>query len=253
MNGKRPEQTGNWKMFISRMLSLGLSREHLPIIRGADTSSDLYHAALIRDLIKNIERNPFRLDVSLADMEVVILDTETTGFRPEHDDEIISIAAAKTACRKVTADVFSTYVKPSTQIPESITALTGITQQEVAFAPTLHEVMPDLLKFINGRMIAGYHIAHDLAFLNTFLWKHHRTGMSRRLIELRKVMEALWPGHLFRSLDDVLSFFSIEIKNRHTALGDVKMTELVWHCILEECERQRIHTLEDLYVRMSNQ
>jgi DNA polymerase-3 subunit epsilon len=47
-------------------------------------------------MLKEGQRKRVNLDIPLKDVHFYVIDTETTGFYPQLDDEIIAFAAAKT-------------------------------------------------------------------------------------------------------------------------------------------------------------
>ncbi|WP_051331215.1 exonuclease domain-containing protein [Aneurinibacillus terranovensis] len=251
MNRNGPSPGGNWRMAISRLLSLGFNRNELTMVSKGGPTAGLEHQAFIRNLLKEAGKNHQEMNTPLGDIEFIVLDTETTGFHPEHGDEIISIAAAKVVQFETVEPIFSTHINPTVPIPEAVAVLTGLSDKEVESAPRLSEVVPELLAFINHGTIVGYHIAHDIAFLNAFLWKNHRMRMTQRIIEIQKVMEGMRFNGGFTTLDDALQFFSIRPEQRHTAMGDVKMTSQLWLTLLKECGNRGIRTLQDLYILMS--
>src|SRR5690625_6757116 len=81
-------------------------------------------------------------------MNFAVLDFETTGNQPS--DEIIQVGIVKVSQGEI-VDRFQSYVKPSCLIPPFISSLTGITDDQVEHAPTLEEVITELLPFLNDR------------------------------------------------------------------------------------------------------
>ena len=79
--------------------------------------------------------------------DYVCFDLETTGFGKTA--EIIEIGAIKVR-DGTTVDKFSELVKPTNRISGVVTALTGISQNDVADARNISEVLPDFLEFIGN-------------------------------------------------------------------------------------------------------
>ena len=95
----------------------------------------------------------------------VVFDIETTGFS-RTNDRIIEIAADKYANGKL-VDQFHSYVNPGYPIPVFITQLTGITNRNVAHAPTIHEIKKSVLAFFGKNALVGHNITtFDIPFLN---------------------------------------------------------------------------------------
>lgn len=89
-------------------------------------------------------------------LDFVSFDTETTGL-DVHNDRIIQISAAKYRKGKL-VDTYDTLVNPRKQILPKITAITGITTQQVLNAKDFVDVVPDFIKFIQGENLVGQNI-----------------------------------------------------------------------------------------------
>ncbi len=104
------------------------------------------------------------LGAPLHSVPFCVLDLETTGGSP-HDCEITEVGAVKYEGGELTG-TFHSLVDPGTEIPPSITILTGITQAMVVDAPAIAEVLPSLLEFIGDAVIVGHNVRFDMSFLN---------------------------------------------------------------------------------------
>lgn len=89
------------------------------------------------------------------DAAVVYLDTETTGLG--FDDEIVDVAVVG-AGGQVLLD---TLVRPSRPIPPGASAVHGLTDRDVAGAPTWDLVYPGLLSVLAGRVVVVYNADFD--------------------------------------------------------------------------------------------
>lgn len=99
----------------------------------------------------------------LLEDDVIILDTETTGL--DFDTcELIQAAAVRLRGNKV-VDAFNEFIKPSTEIPEKIIELTGITDEDVADARCAEDVVSDLVDFIGGAPVVAHNADFDRRFL----------------------------------------------------------------------------------------
>lgn len=103
-----------------------------------------------------------RSDFGELDRNVVILDTETTGFSQNHD-ELTQIAAARMECGKVT-DWFVTFVNPGKPIPEDVARLTNIHEEDVADAPLPDEARAQLAEFVGDATVVAHNAAFDKGF-----------------------------------------------------------------------------------------
>lgn len=108
---------------------------------------------------KNITRNFNRSTLPAY----ISLDIETTGLRGGQD-RIIQIAAALIEDDEIT-EVFATYINPGRHIPEEITEINKITDEDVFNAPTIDEISRSLKEFVGSLPIVGYNIGFDLKFI----------------------------------------------------------------------------------------
>ena len=95
-----------------------------------------------------------------------ILDIETTGFNPERDS-IIEIAVIRSETRDgVTRErVLNKLVRPSGNIPKRIRELTGITNETVADADTIDQVLPLVAAFVGDACVIAHNAHFDRRFL----------------------------------------------------------------------------------------
>ncbi|AGT31768.1 hypothetical protein M493_07415 [Geobacillus genomosp. 3] len=228
-----------------RLLSLGIPREASSAFLGNEPSWQQEH--WLRSLQKE-KQNVIDWDGRLADIPFVIVDMETTGFSPQQGDEILAIAAAKTVNGRV-IDTYATLVRPEQPIPTSISALTGITEDDVAPAPPLAEALRTFVPFIAAGVLTGYHIGHDLAFLRHALWRHYRQKWAGRFVDMQPIVRLV--RHPCPTLDEALACYGIECVRRHTADGDVEAMAELWGILLKELRGRGIDTLHDLYAVLS--
>lgn len=105
-------------------------------------------------------------DYGEFDRNVVVLDTETTGFSLNHD-ELTQIAAARLEKGEI-VDWFITFVNPGKPIPEDVAHLTDIHDEDVASAPLPAEALARLVEFVGDAKI----VAHNADFDRNFTTKH---------------------------------------------------------------------------------
>lgn len=227
-----------------RFLSLGIPSGNVPSAL-ADGEHSFQQEMWLRTLRKEQQKKQIDMSMSLDEVTFMIIDMETTGFSPQHGDEILAMAAAKTV-RGAVKETYYTLVCPEKAIPLHISALTGITAKDVQYAPRLHEAMRSFLSFISGGVMIGYHIGHDLSFLNHFLWTHYRTKWAARFFDMQPIAEMV-QRRWFPTLDDALGHYGISCERRHTADGDVWAMAELWAQLLAELKRNNIETLYDLY------
>lgn len=100
------------------------------------------------------------------DANVVVLDTETTGFSLNHD-ELTQIAAARMENGEI-VDWFITFVNPGKPIPDDVAHLTDIHDSDVCDAPSPSEALASLVEFVGEAVV----VAHNAEFDRNFTTKH---------------------------------------------------------------------------------
>ena len=157
----------------------------------------------------------------------VALDLETTGLDAS-SDEVIEIGAARVESGKVT-ETFSRLVNIRSELPLQITRLTGIRSEDLQNQPFLHELLPNLIDWIDGTPILGHNIGFDLEFLDEYLtaqqslfYKNGPLGPIRNpRLDTLILARALLPRLKDHRLETLIEFFEIDVAASHRALEDV--------------------------------
>ncbi|MCD7776220.1 MAG: PHP domain-containing protein, partial [Firmicutes bacterium] len=105
------------------------------------------------------------------DDEFVVFDIETTGLSISNDS-IIEIGAVILRNGEL-CETFSYYCNPGFHIPEKITELTGISDETVADADTIENVLPLFLEFCGDRPLIAHNAAFDTGFIRNASARQH--------------------------------------------------------------------------------
>ena len=168
-----------------------------------------------------------RSDFAVLDCNVVVLDTETTGFSFNHD-ELIQIAAARMEKGKV-IDWYVTFVNPGMSIPEEIVHLTGITDEDVKDAPSPDEALASLVEFAEDAII----VAHNVGFDKTFVTRHPAGYplLENRWVDSLDMSRIALPRLKSHRLIDLVHAFGAPVST-HRADDDVAATCVVYRILL---------------------
>ncbi len=179
----------------------------------------------------------------------VILDTETTGFKPEEGHRVIEFAGLEMIDRKLTGNKLQLYINPQRLIDAGAMKVHGITDEYVADKPVFAEVVDEIIEFINGSELIIHNAKFDMGFLN-----HHfnQIGKSNGRIKsadsyIKGVIDTLaiarqkFPGGK-NSLDALCDRFKVDrsIRDYHGALVDCKLLADVYLALT----REQINLLE---------
>lgn len=157
----------------------------------------------------------------------IILDLETTGLDPDKD-YIIEIGVIKVVDGKK-ADGYQCYVRQEKEIPEKISGLTGISNEELLLKGIdERKAVSELLEFIGGNTVLGYNIKFDISFINKACERH---GIENSVKKTRDVMalarRKIEEIENYR-LETVAKYFKIETKDLHRALSDCELVYRIY-------------------------
>lgn len=183
----------------------------------------------------------------LADLEYVVVDVETTGWTPE-DAAITEIGAVRVRQGAVVAE-FASLVNPGTPLPAPIAELTGLSDQLLAPAPPVAAMLPGLLAFSRGCVLAAHNAPFDVAFLSAACeasgleWPGYPIVDTLRLA--RQLMAS--PGEVAdRKLGTLADFFGAPVQPVHRALDDARATAWILGRLLRRLEDRGVTTLAEL-------
>lgn len=181
----------------------------------------------------------------------VVLDTETTGLKPEDGHRIVEIGAVELIDGKKTGRTFYTLINPERHIPEEVVKVHQIDDAKVKDSPKFKEIVDDLVSFISGSELLIHNADFDIKFINSELnivnrgkiWDYVKNAvctlkLSRRLFEEER-------SH---TLDSICKRFNIDLsareENGHGALLDSHLLADAYIKISE------IHSAEDIEADM---
>lgn len=192
-----------------------------------------------------IQRSFDELGIPLIEQTFVVFDLETTGGTAEHCG-ITEIGAVKVRGGEVLGE-FQSLVNPGAPIPPMITMLTGITDEMVADAPRLEQILPLFLEWIGDAVLVAHSASFDVGFV--------RAG-ARSLGLPDPVLQVVCTVRLARRLvsDEVHNLklstlataFGARTMPSHRALADARATVDVFHALLGRCGTWGIERTDEL-------
>lgn len=170
---------------------------------------------------------------------MIAIDIETTGLDPEKD-AIIEIAAVRFNGKRV-EDEWSSLVNPRRPIPAMITSLTGITNEMVRSAPTIHEIIEDLAVFCGNSPVVGHNVRFDLGFLQRQNVLH-----GNDVVDTYELSAVLMPSASRYNLGSLGQILGILIPNSHRALDDARLAHAVYMELYQKALALPIDLLAEL-------
>ena len=187
-------------------------------------------------------------DIGFGD-EYVAFDLETTGLSSAND-RIIEIGAVVMKNGEE-LDRFQTFVDPQCPLEKKIVELTGITDEMLKGAPKIEEVLPEFLKFVNGRVLVAHNSDFDTGFIRAACARQglpYTYTAADTLILSQNMLPQL---NKFK-LDIVSNALSLPDFNHHRAADDAVTCGLIMHRLMARMEEELdIHTLQEINGRMT--
>lgn len=187
-----------------------------------------------------------------AAVSFVVVDVETTGTSPNHGDRVTEVAAVIVERHPdrpglTVREGFHSLVNPGRPIPWHITRLTGISDAMVVAAPTFADIAGELAAQLADRVFVAHNAVFDWGFLSAEFARVSPTPLEAlatgQLCTVRLARRLL--THLpRRNLDAVSAHYGVTIEGRHRAAGDAHATAQVLLGLLQDAEREGMHTLE---------
>jgi DNA polymerase-3 subunit epsilon len=162
------------------------------------------------------------------DLEYVVIDTETTGTLKA--DRIVEIALVAFKGSEVIEE-WSTLINPQRDVGK--TNVHGITASMVSSAPIFADVVNDIFRIINNRVLVAHNLGFDARMLIQEFNRANTQGDIGKGFCTMTAARRLLPADK-SSLADACNEFGIKIIDAHSALGDCNMTMKLFNHLFED-------------------
>lgn len=160
----------------------------------------------------------------------IALDLETTGLHTKND-RITEIAALKVIDGEIT-DRFVQLVNPGRKLDERIVELTGITDEMLADAPFIEEVMPELVEFAEDFPLLGHNIRFDYSFLKQAA-VNCKLSFERTAADTLLLCRLFMPEDTKKNLSSACAYYQIPRSCAHRAQADAESAHFLYQKLLE--------------------
>jgi DNA polymerase-3 subunit epsilon len=171
---------------------------------------------------------------------IAFFDLETTGIKVTVD-RIVEICIVRVTTDG-TSKIKTLRINPEMHIPEEVTAIHGITDQDVKDAPKFSEVAHELLQFLDNCDLAGFNSNHfDIPLLAE---EFFRAGVDfdlkgRRFVDIQNIFHKMEP----RNLKAAYKFYcGKDLINAHSAEADTMAT---YEILLAQLDRYQDVAIDD--------
>ena len=157
------------------------------------------------------------MSINKKEHAFVYVDVETTGAHSMRD-RIIEIALIRVEHGVVT-EKLNTVVDPETYLPETIGALTGITELEIKKAPTFNSIATHVHEMLKDAIFVAHNARFDYSFVKNELQRVGIAYQAKCLCTV-KLSRALFSKYKKHDLSTLIDRFDFVCENRHRALSD---------------------------------
>lgn len=167
-------------------------------------------------------------------MREIVLDTETTGLKPEEGHRIVEIGCIELVNHVQTGRTFRAFLNPERLMEAKASEISGITDDMLVGQPLFAEIAQTLIDFLGDAPIVAHNAPFDMGFLNAeFSRAGFPTLPPERAIDTVMIARRKYPGAP-ASLDALCKRFNIDLSERvkHGALLDARLLADVY---LELC------------------
>jgi DNA polymerase III subunit epsilon len=189
------------------------------------------------------------LRVPLDQVDFVVVDLETASSRPG-PGSIIEIGAYRMHGRQI-GDTFQNLVRPRMRIPRFVARLTSITDEMVACAPPIEEVLPRFRAFLGDAVMVAHNAQFDHSFLDYEFRRLFAIGLTNPVLCTLRMARRLLPSLRRRRLDLLADHFGLSTAGRHRGLGDARMAAELLSIFLDIVSQTGINRLDRLLDRFS--
>lgn len=169
----------------------------------------------------------FAPDVSWHDIDIALLDVETTG-RDASVDRVVEVGIVVGRHDTVVAK-YNWLIDPGITIPEEVIKVHGITNEMVAGKPRFEAIAHEIVQALRGCVPAAYNALFDRAFMMSEMSraKADTTGVPAFSREVEWLDPLIWARDIqadekSRALGDVAARLGVQLENAHRAEDDAE-------------------------------
>jgi DNA polymerase-3 subunit epsilon len=201
-------------------------------------------AHLLRTIIRGLAEE-FSQDAEWRDIEVALLDVETTGRDAAHD-RVIEVGIVVGRGGEVVAR-YNWLLNPGIPIPQESREVHGITDEQVASSPSFEAVAQEIADALRNRIPAAYNADFDKTFL---LSEYARLAAKVESPPPALRRETAWVDPLVwareiqadqksRALSDVAARLGVAHEKAHRASEDAEAALRVLYALAEDARVPR--------------
>jgi DNA polymerase-3 subunit epsilon len=175
-----------------------------------------------------------------------VLDFEATGLDVERDHVVSFGFVPVEKARVELAGAIYRVVRPPIAVPPEAIRVHGIIPEELSSAPTLGEVLGELVTALDGRLLVAHAAWIELGFLERIVPERARPSPART-IDVINLAAHKHAGRLTSPrLADLAALYGLPVARTHHAFGDALTTAQLFLVLAARLEARGRGRLSDL-------
>lgn len=165
--------------------------------------------------------------------DYVTIDVETTGL-DFNNDRIIEISAIK-YINNSEVDSFSYLVNPNMKLSETIIRITGITNEDLIDKPTIDEVLPKFIHFIEDYTLVAHNASYDFKMITAECNRCHLDVIKNKVADTLVFAKRYYSKKKVENykLETFKKYFNLDYQS-HRALADCYTCAYLYQQCLEK-------------------
>lgn len=155
--------------------------------------------------------------MSILGEPLVFVDIETNGLNHIRG-RVVEVAAIRVEGGQIVRE-FNKLIDPGMPLPQFITGLTGITQEDLRDAPIFMAIADELLEVLDGAIFVAHNVRFDYSFLKQEFKRIGKSFAPRQLCTVR-LSRALYPEQRSHKLQSLIDRYGFAAAHRHRAYDD---------------------------------
>lgn len=169
--------------------------------------------------------------------DFIAFDTETTGVSV-YTDRIIEVAAVKFSKGKAVS-YFHSLVNPEINIPASAQRVHGISNEMVADAPLIDDVIEKFTSFSAKAHLVAHNSAFDVRFITEAGKKHSIPLPAGKIFDTYQMAKRVLPELMNHKLESLTKHYKLATDKFHRAEDDANYCGRIFMHLMLEIQRKK--------------
>lgn len=193
-------------------------------------------------------------ELPLHQQRFVVVDLETSGLNTLKD-KILSIGAVTIENSAIAlGNQFSCTLRRAGHAVSESVLIHQISPSEVAAGIRPEKALLSFMEYVGSSPLLAFHASFDQRMLVREMDDAFAYNLRHHFYDVAEIAQLLYPEHNMRNpgLDDWVSFFGLQVLQRHNASADAMVTAELMLILMKRAEQRGINDVQTLSVSLQN-